>query len=580
MRKDIAALCFFLGFILLSALYGSIEIHVLNHYRQDWGKEFTYLFTLWLFGAEAVISVVGFGLGLLLFKAVPNKANAFIFGNIYAISVFGLVQLFASVSVSASSRTVLLVLFIMLGGMIFPWIYKFLSPQTNEEHRFISSVTTFQIFGLILALAMFFGGSALFHLRSEETLNEQYSRYETPLIDAAEKGDINEVRRILAKGININAVGYWGKTALSTAAYKGHKDIVSLLIEHGADLNTSDWNGGTPLSNSVTHEEIFKLLLDKGADINTRYNEGWTVLHEAALGYERNITTLLLAKGMNINSVDNNGQTPLHFVASRSEGEFLAFLIMKGSDITIKDKEGKTAFDLAVQSNSEFAPLFLPVSPSKSTKCQRDDLSEIERQFCLFPPLVNFAQKLNSAYSTALRATTMRKYLQRDQRTWLTERNQTCANDPSGCSTSTMMRMYIDQIKKLEQVVREPNSYSGIAGFYETNPDGRGAIKSMCVMPLQDGLYEIQLLENQGPMDTCASDSCANALQVGLNFNAELKADSFTFTSESGCRLRILLNPKGANITQSKECSKNERARFRANGRYNYVREKMHDCGV
>ncbi len=64
------------------------------------------------------------------------------------------------------------------------------------------------------------------------------SRQETVLMGACNKGDVECVRQLLAvDGIDVNAVDEDGKTALMlAAAWAKDADVVSLLIEHGANV--------------------------------------------------------------------------------------------------------------------------------------------------------------------------------------------------------------------------------------------------------------------------------------------------------------------------------------------------------
>ena len=64
---------------------------------------------------------------------------------------------------------------------------------------------------------------------------------------AAEKGNIEVVKKHLANGADINARDSDGLTPLIQAAFKGHNELVELLIAEGADVNAKDKYGGTTL---------------------------------------------------------------------------------------------------------------------------------------------------------------------------------------------------------------------------------------------------------------------------------------------------------------------------------------------
>ncbi|MFA6287198.1 MAG: ankyrin repeat domain-containing protein [Opitutaceae bacterium] len=103
---------------------------------------------------------------------------------------------------------------------------------------------------------------------------------------AAQNGDTEEVRRLLAKGADINTtfrVGNGG-TALIEAADHGHAETVRLLLEKGADINAKGcYHEETALMRAAFEgrTECVKLLLDRGADIEARSASGLTALDVA-----------------------------------------------------------------------------------------------------------------------------------------------------------------------------------------------------------------------------------------------------------------------------------------------------------
>jgi ankyrin repeat protein len=88
------------------------------------------------------------------------------------------------------------------------------------------------------------------------------------LLAAARKGNIEAVKSLLDKGVDVNSKSEYGATALSFACDKGHVAVVKLLLERGADANVRDtFYGATPMTwaSMKGHAEIVSLLLDKGA---------------------------------------------------------------------------------------------------------------------------------------------------------------------------------------------------------------------------------------------------------------------------------------------------------------------------
>lgn len=82
------------------------------------------------------------------------------------------------------------------------------------------------------------------------------------LCAAAAKGDIFELRRLIAREVDINRGDYDGRTALHLASSYGHIEAVRFLLSHKADLNVRDrWNR-TPLmdAESEGYVEVATLL--------------------------------------------------------------------------------------------------------------------------------------------------------------------------------------------------------------------------------------------------------------------------------------------------------------------------------
>lgn len=99
-------------------------------------------------------------------------------------------------------------------------------------------------------------------------MNEVSSGGHWVLNGAAEEGDATFSRQLLELGADPNT-SHLGRTALHAAVAEDHLEIVSLLLQHGADVNAADLDGYTPLSN-VKSLECLELLLAAGADTYVR----------------------------------------------------------------------------------------------------------------------------------------------------------------------------------------------------------------------------------------------------------------------------------------------------------------------
>ena len=99
---------------------------------------------------------------------------------------------------------------------------------------------------------------------------------------AAKEGNVNTMISLLSSfQANVNYQGYpKGATPIIWAAFKGHKDVVLLLLDRGADPNLASDAGWTPLHRAafMGHKDVVLLLLDRGADPNMATNQGETPL--------------------------------------------------------------------------------------------------------------------------------------------------------------------------------------------------------------------------------------------------------------------------------------------------------------
>ena len=89
---------------------------------------------------------------------------------------------------------------------------------------------------------------------------------------ASKAGDIQEMKRFLKDGANINGKGPKELTPLHWAATTGKIKAISLLIEEGAIIDSRDGYLSTPLHLAAFfgQNEAVEVLLAKGADPNTR----------------------------------------------------------------------------------------------------------------------------------------------------------------------------------------------------------------------------------------------------------------------------------------------------------------------
>jgi ankyrin repeat protein len=139
-------------------------------------------------------------------------------------------------------------------------------------------------------------------------------------LEAAENGDIAKVRALLKDNPNlVFSKNLKGSTPVHQAAWKGHGNIVKLLLANNADVNVTDPSGITPLHAAAVHGHlrVVEILLAGKAEINAKKSNanGTTPLHFAALHGHKKVVELLLANKAEVNGIDINGMTPLRIAA-------------------------------------------------------------------------------------------------------------------------------------------------------------------------------------------------------------------------------------------------------------------------
>ncbi len=170
---------------------------------------------------------------------------------------------------------------------------------------------------------------------------------DSPVADAAERGDLAEVRSLLRSGADVNAAQSDGMTALHWAAADGHAEIARTLLYAGATVRSTTRLGGyTPLHLAARSgdAEIAAILLDAGADPNAFTSTGVSALHFAADADAAGVVEALVESGAKVDARDGfSERTPLMFAAVRGADAAVRALLDAGADpslqTAIKDYE-------------------------------------------------------------------------------------------------------------------------------------------------------------------------------------------------------------------------------------------------
>lgn len=165
----------------------------------------------------------------------------------------------------------------------------------------------------------------------------------TALTIAVSIGDINIIKELVNRGADINFQNLEGVSILRLAVMGGKHDVVEFLLQNGADVNNvSSVDGDTALHCAAEYDNanIVNLLLDNGAKINTTNKEGDTPLHRACLNNGFNATEYLVARGADKGLVNYEGATAICFAITDRNKKIVKFLLDSGVDINAEIEDG------------------------------------------------------------------------------------------------------------------------------------------------------------------------------------------------------------------------------------------------
>ncbi|XP_033215165.1 protein phosphatase 1 regulatory subunit 16A isoform X3 [Belonocnema kinseyi] len=230
------------------------------------------------------------------------------------------------------------------------------------------------------------------------------------LLEAAARNDIDEVRRLLKKGVNPDSTNEDGLTALHQCCIDDNEEMMKLLVEFGANVNAEDSEKWTPLHAAATcgHLHLVRYLIAKGAnllavnadgnmpydicedektldciegemarrgvtqeliddtrastevqmlrdlqkigtvggDLEFKDHQGATPLHIAAANGYLRVVEFLLDQHVSTDIEDNDKWQPVHAAACWGHLEVLELLVQNGADLNAKNKHEETPADI------------------------------------------------------------------------------------------------------------------------------------------------------------------------------------------------------------------------------------------
>ncbi|WP_109434746.1 MULTISPECIES: ankyrin repeat domain-containing protein [Aquimarina] len=143
---------------------------------------------------------------------------------------------------------------------------------------------------------------------------------------AIARGELDKINLELDRNTNINCLAGDGLSTLQWAI-TADSNVLSLLLDKGANPNTKSTEGATPIMNAVQSNKVehLNILIENKADLNAKDNRGFTALHRASEMGHQEIVRILLENGADKN-VEAESHTPLSLAIAMKNKEIINLL--------------------------------------------------------------------------------------------------------------------------------------------------------------------------------------------------------------------------------------------------------------
>ncbi|KAM4633292.1 ankyrin repeat domain-containing protein 6b isoform 2-T2 [Polymixia lowei] len=172
------------------------------------------------------------------------------------------------------------------------------------------------------------------------------------LLIASHKGQADNVVQLINKGAKV-AVTKYGRSPLHLAAYKGHIEVVRILLKAGCDLDIQDDGEQTALHRAavVGNSDVISALVQEGCALDRQDKDGNTALHEVSWhGFSQSVK-LLVKAGANVHAKNKAGNTALHLACQNGHAQSSKVLLLGGSRPDSKNHTGDTCLHVAARYN-------------------------------------------------------------------------------------------------------------------------------------------------------------------------------------------------------------------------------------
>ena len=177
---------------------------------------------------------------------------------------------------------------------------------------------------------------------------------DTALIRASKEGHYSCMQALIEAGADVNKCDSSGSSPLRHTAWIGKYDCLELLVNKGADVNMADFYDDSPLMAAARNQNpaCVAFLIQAGADVNMKDDLRRTVLlRETYDGNLGETIDMLLRAGADVNTRDDEGRTPLMYTAYRGSLKYVSRILDAGADVNDRNREGETALLWAAVGN-------------------------------------------------------------------------------------------------------------------------------------------------------------------------------------------------------------------------------------
>ena len=169
------------------------------------------------------------------------------------------------------------------------------------------------------------------------------------------------VGNLIYRGMDPNTPTEKGEPALVFAVRSGApKTVAFLLKQPGIQLDATNTADETALMLAANANDLASanLLIEAGASVN---RPNWTPLHYAASKGHTEMMRLLIDNDAYIDSESSNGTTPLMMAAYYATPKAVKLMLEEGADPTLQNKDGQTALDMALSKDKKLSAQYIRV---------------------------------------------------------------------------------------------------------------------------------------------------------------------------------------------------------------------------